>query len=285
MSEEEALLLDNISLHSDDPEQRTVAMAFHPDGAFTFNALGKYKKLSSSPNFLSQVVIPISDEELMLFHSAALYKVNVGTGKATKLSDDGWDLAKVVLRSKEDPDHLLVLHTMATYRVNINTGKYEKVQGSWLGLTDGWSFAKEVVYDPEQDRAFVFHTNGLYKVNPKDGSYESVPGNDFGWGEAHAAVYHRTGAIVFHTFGTYRLDMNTGKYENLGGSWASAQTAVLLDEDTALVLCSMGMYRVDLLTGNSTSEPGDLGWSQVKCATNLGANVMAAAHVEAKHRH
>eukprot|EP00930_Biecheleria_cincta_P094888 TRINITY_DN8654_c0_g1_i1.p1 TRINITY_DN8654_c0_g1~~TRINITY_DN8654_c0_g1_i1.p1 ORF type:complete len:301 (-),score=35.31 TRINITY_DN8654_c0_g1_i1:124-927(-) len=264
-------------------DEPAVAVAFHPNGLYAFTAEGKYYKMPGDGHWEAQVAIPINDEEILLFHSLGLWKKNVRTHESTQLTgiSGSWELAKCLLRSKRDPEHVLCLHSHGMYRVKIADGSYEKLGGGFFGIAAGWSQAKEVVYDPETDLHYVFHSDGIFQVDAKDGKYKNLTGPTQGWVEAHGAVYHPTGAVVFHSLGTYKVNLKDGSHTKINsGTWGGAQTAFLAGPDTAMVLHSMSLYEVNLLTGESKALPGDWGWNAVTCATNLGADVMAASHVE-----
>lgn len=259
-----------------------VALAFHTLGIYGIAASGKSTRVSEWGQDLAQVAIPINDHELLLLHSMGMYKYDIRTHKSSSFgpADLGWDGAKCLLRCKRAPEHVLCLHSYGMYRISLKDGNYEKLSGGFLGMSAGWSEAKEVLYDPETDHHFVFHSMGIYKVDAKDGSYCSI-GSSSGWHEAHGAVYHSTGAVVFHCDGTYKVNLKDGSYSNMGSHWMTIHTAVLADPDTALVFGNMGTYVVNLNTGESKTH-GDWGWSWLACATNLGADVMAASHIEKK---
>eukprot|EP00931_Biecheleriopsis_adriatica_P026779 TRINITY_DN16239_c0_g1_i1.p1 TRINITY_DN16239_c0_g1~~TRINITY_DN16239_c0_g1_i1.p1 ORF type:complete len:377 (+),score=70.93 TRINITY_DN16239_c0_g1_i1:166-1131(+) len=264
----------------------SVAIAFHPGGAYGFTADGKYTKVSGEGAWHAQAVIPISDDELLLFHSLGLYKKSLKTNETIQLtgvmgkSDGSWSSIKCVLRCKRDPDHVLCLHSHGMYRVKIEDGSWEKLSGGFLGMAAGWSQAKEVIYDPETDMHYVFHCDGVYKVDAKEGTYEKLSKSGT-WLEAHGAVYHAGGAVVFHSMATYRVNLTDGSSTVLNsGGWAGGQTAFLTGPDTAIVLHTMGTYEVNLTTGESKAMPDSWGWAHVTCATRLGADVMAASHVE-----
>jgi hypothetical protein len=230
---------------------------------------------------MSCIAIPISDETLLVLHGLGIYKMNLQTGADEKISDSTWSEAKCLLRCKRDPDHVLCLHSHGMYKINIATGKYKSIGGGFF--SGGWSCAKEAVYDPETDHGFIFHDNGIYKVDPVSGDYSKV-GNDWGWALANASVHHPSGAFVFHSDGTFRVNLSDGSYQNLGGHWHSASNAVKCGPDSALVLTGVGTYEVNLLTGESQKVSED-SWSANQCATNVGADVMAASKYVSNDHH
>merc|ERR1712083_160964 len=97
-------------------------------------------------NWKAKVVLPVSDEELLMFHGAGIFNVGVKTGKCTKLSSGTWNKAKAVVRCKADPSTVMCLHGHGIYRIKIADGKYEKLSGKLAGLTGSWSGLQAAVY-------------------------------------------------------------------------------------------------------------------------------------------
>eukprot|EP00933_Yihiella_yeosuensis_P002372 TRINITY_DN10402_c0_g1_i1.p1 TRINITY_DN10402_c0_g1~~TRINITY_DN10402_c0_g1_i1.p1 ORF type:complete len:338 (-),score=38.41 TRINITY_DN10402_c0_g1_i1:22-1035(-) len=257
------------------------------------DAAGKYD-IESSNHKDSRVMLPISDEELLICGCSGIYKMDVKTKSKRLVKKSNWAEARALCRVKTDDaykgtwtekmqDYLLCFHSEGLYKISIEDGEYDLMR---IITKTSWADTKAVVYDPTANAIYAFDSSGLYRVSFFMGQFQKVEQvSSDGWSECRAALYHPPGAICICNMGIYRVNLSDGSSEKINSSdWKKSKAAIRTGANNALIFhAGDGLYDLDLESGthkkftDHDSIRSQIYWRQITCATNLGTDTVATS--------